>query len=882
MAVGDVDADGDYDVIVHLQSGRVRFWRNSQPDGRARPGTVRVRLDARVSNRSAIGAKVELRAGSLRDRFEVSAAMPPAAPADVVFGVGRRARADVVRVLWPSGVLQAEPDPARAVVIVELDRKPSSCPFLFTWNGTRFEFVTDFMGGGEMGAWVAPGVRNAPDPDEYVRLRHDQLSPKNGLYELRMTNELEEALFVDRIQLIAVAHASSVEVFPNEGLRSPGERRPFTLYTAHQPRPPAAVIDHHGHDMLDAVRSIDRNYADDFRLEAVQGYAEPHSLTLTLGNVPSGSPLKLLFTGWTDYAFSSDNVAAYQAALPSDPPSLQILDPDGTWRTIVPELGIPVGRPQTIVVDLTRHVPRAGGRIVVRVNTSMRVYWDQILMDTSAPAVHAVTRLAPRDAQLKWRGFSAEIVSEGRGPLTYDYYRVSSVSPWKTLPGLYTREGDVGALLESTDDRFVVSAPGDEIALTFDASTLPALPAGWTRTFLLYVDGFSKEMNLHSSSPDRLEPLPFHAMSRYPYRAPESYPRTRAHDRYRAEYNTRAIGGPLPPMILSSAGRRQMIRYAAAACQTDLPNPLSRDQMRHNTNRIIEMIQYAVDGSAPFLPVRLVVFPEFAHAAPVFASVQELMSNLAVPIPNEHTDRLAAKARELDIYIQSGTMLECDARWPGVVFNTTCLIGPEGILYKYRKVNPWLPFEVHASPHDLPGYTEPLFPVADTPIGRIGCAICYDWLFPEAIRQLAANGAEVLVRVSAYMDPWGATEPMSWWTIVNRCRALGKHRLRGGGKSGSKSAGTIRHIRGRAAVRSSISMGGSSPTRLPVLESGSSSRRSISLRCGTSGPRAPAIRRSITCGRKRIRCISGTATPRSVLPEDHASRRSRRGDSRQS
>ena len=203
------------------------------------------------------------------------------------------------------------------------------------------------------------------------------------------------------------------------------------------------------------------------------------------------------------------------------------MTPDDTWRTIVPELGIPVGRPQTIVVDLTRHVPRAGGHIEVRVNTSMRVYWDQILMDTSAPAAYDVARLDPLDAQLRWRGFSAEISPEGLGPLAYDYDRVSSVSPWKTMPGLYTREGDVRALLRSTDDRFVVSAPGDEIALAFDASTLPALPADWTRTFLLYVDGFSKEMNLHSASPDRLEPLPFHAMSRYPYRAPESYPRTR-------------------------------------------------------------------------------------------------------------------------------------------------------------------------------------------------------------------------------------------------------------------------------------------------------------------------------------------------------------------
>ena len=111
--------------------------------------------------------------------------------------------------------------------------------------------------------------------------------------------------------------------------------------------------------MLDAVRAIDRSYVDDFRLEAIQGYAEAHSLTLNLGSVPAGSPLRLLFTGWTDYAFSSDNVAAHQAGLPSHRRRWRSATPDDTWRTIVPELGIPVGRPQTIVVDLTRHVPRA-------------------------------------------------------------------------------------------------------------------------------------------------------------------------------------------------------------------------------------------------------------------------------------------------------------------------------------------------------------------------------------------------------------------------------------------------------------------------------------------------------------------------------------------
>ena len=216
----------------------------------------------------------------------------------------------------------------------------------------------------------------------------------------------------------------------------------------------------------------------------------------------------------------------------------------------------------------------------------------------------------------------------------------------------------------------------------------------------------------------------------------------------------------------------ELIRYSAAVCQTDLPNPLDRSQMRNNTDRMLSMIDSAVAGAAPFLPVRLAVFPEFAHSAPVYATVGELIKKLAVEIPNDHTQRLAQKSKEHDIYVQSGSMLEIDPRWPNAIFNTTCLVGPEGILYKYRKVNTWIPYEVHASPHDIDGYDEPLFPVADTPIGRIGCAICYDWLFPEVLRQLAANRAEVLIRVSAYMDPWNATAPMDWWTVINRARAI--------------------------------------------------------------------------------------------------------------
>lgn len=214
------------------------------------------------------------------------------------------------------------------------------------------------------------------------------------------------------------------------------------------------------------------------------------------------------------------------------------------------------------------------------------------------------------------------------------------------------------------------------------------------------------------------------------------------------------------------------IRYSAAAVQTDLANPTNRSEMRRNTERMLSLIDSAFAGAVPFLPVKLITFPEFAHAAPVFPTVRELKEKLAVEIPNEHTEKLIEKAREYDVFIQSGSFIEYDPKYPNHVFNTTCLINKDGILYKYRKVNPWIPYEVHSSPHDIEDYEEELFPVAKTEIGNIGCAICYDWIFPEAMRQLAMNGAEILVRVSAYMDPWNATEPMDWWTLVNRCRAL--------------------------------------------------------------------------------------------------------------
>jgi hypothetical protein len=301
--------------------------------------------------------------------------------------------------------------------------------------------------------------------------------------------------------------------------------------------------------MTERIAALDRRYPDEFGLKPFRGYAESHTLTLDLGP-RDNQAITLLLTGWTDYAFSSDNVAAHQAGLTPSLPVLQIKNDDGSWRNAV-DIGIPVGRPQTIAVDLTDQL-RAGEH-EVRIVTDMRVYWDQIQIgrpvSIDRPERNTVVReqtLHPTTAALRVRGFSKELHPNGTEPTTYNYEQVSMVSPWKTMSGSYTRPGDVRELLVASDDLFAIAKNGDEVVLSFDAAQLDPLPANWTRTYLLRTDGFIKEMDINSASPDRVEPLPFHAMSAYPYSRFEHYPKTPVHETYRENFNTRHVVRSVP------------------------------------------------------------------------------------------------------------------------------------------------------------------------------------------------------------------------------------------------------------------------------------------------------------------------------------------------
>jgi tetratricopeptide (TPR) repeat protein len=545
---GDTDGDGDVDLLTFGRSGSLHFIRNV--GGSANNSEI-VRLQGRVSNRTGIGAKVDLRSGSLAQKLESYSASPAPAPSDLHFGLGKREKPDAVRVVWTSGVIQAEVEFSRKtkaqtaknfapLKIEELDRKPSSCPYLYTWNGEKFEFITDFLGGGEMGNWQEAGVYHYPDSDEFVRIAPGKLKPKNGKYEIRVTNELEEVLFVDYLKLVAVEHDAGAEVYPNEGLGTPtaGKR---ILYTTRGENAPLSALDNDGKNVLPEVENLDRRFYDSFKSLNIRGYAAPHNLTLKLDDKKGfqGRTL-LLLTGWTDYAFSSDNLAASQSGKSLFLPKLQVKNRRGEWQTVIESIGISVGRPQTLVVDLTGKFLSDSRE--VRIVTNFKTYWDKIAVDTSEQKDVETIELQPAVADLRERGFSEEI--RFGEMIAANYEKVLNDGRWKYFSGSFTRTGDVKPLLNQIDDVFIISKTGDELVLSFDA--LPEPPDGRKYTFLLYADGYSKEMDINSGSPDAVLPLPFKRMKKYPYGADERFPMTEEKRRIYDEYTTRNVRGFLP------------------------------------------------------------------------------------------------------------------------------------------------------------------------------------------------------------------------------------------------------------------------------------------------------------------------------------------------
>ncbi|HEY3176541.1 MAG TPA: FG-GAP-like repeat-containing protein [Candidatus Polarisedimenticolia bacterium] len=548
LAAADLDADGDLDFVISNSGGRPTIIRN---DGGNKNHWVSVAPRGLHSNKPAAGTKVEIKAGALWQKTEVAIGSGYLSQSSIIahFGLGARTRVDTVRLLWPGGVLQDEVQ-AKAdgvFAVEELDRKGSSCPILYAWNGHEIGFVSDFLGGSAIGYRTGPDSFEYPDTDEYVRVTGEQLRPKEGLLMLRMVNQLEETIYFDRARLVAVDHPAGYEIYPDERLMPAPPFPAFRLFAVKDARAPAAAVDEQGNDRLEAVSRADRVYAGPSSLLPFKGYAREHTLTLDLGPIQDGAPVLLLLYGWIDYADSTSNVAAAQAGATLRPPWIDALDGNGGWVRVLPQMGFPAGLPKTMTVDLTGMLPP--GCHVVRLGTSMRIYWDRIQVATDLGPAPSLTGLEAARADLRYRGFPAMASPDGRPPETYDYLRDQERVHWKTHVGAFTRYGDVRALLASVDDRYAITRPGDEIALEFPASGLPPLPDGYVRDYLLYADGFGKDMDLNSARPDTVTPLPWHAMKGYPPQAGDGYPLSAPGVfEYLDTYNTRLVVAPLIPI----------------------------------------------------------------------------------------------------------------------------------------------------------------------------------------------------------------------------------------------------------------------------------------------------------------------------------------------
>ncbi|MBI5849669.1 MAG: CRTAC1 family protein [Planctomycetes bacterium] len=522
----DLDGDGAIDLLVARAGATPQLWRCNPPAGRnwlvVEPGVERAQ-DAAKPEPMVVGLHVEVKAGLTVQVARVAATSGclGSAPPLLHFGLGAKRKADYVRLLWPDAVLQSEMEVAAGQRwrVAKVERKPSSCPVLFVWDGSRFAFVTDFLGTGGVGFFVEPGVYAPPDPTEDVRIPPELVAQDRGRYLLRVTEPLEEVTYLDQLELRVYDHPAGYEVHPDERFTSTPPFPTGAPILIAEKVFPVAAHDDRGEPVLDRLIEIDRRYCEPPALAGFKGYAADHWFELDFGDrlhaLPSGSMPWLFLHGFVEYTYSHVNYAAWQAGLAMRPPSIEVPDGRGGWRTAIADAGFPAGLPRTMTVDLSSLPLGADGRL--RLRTNMRVFWDQAFVAVEAGSTELVRSvLAPSVAELRFLGYPRDYSPDGAEPTIHDYQRVDPSAAFKAMTGDFTRYGDVRALLAAADDRYVLMARGDEIALEFDASALPPLTPGFARTLVLHADGWCKDMDLYTAFPDTVEPLPFHGMTNYP------------------------------------------------------------------------------------------------------------------------------------------------------------------------------------------------------------------------------------------------------------------------------------------------------------------------------------------------------------------------------
>ncbi|MDR3620260.1 MAG: FG-GAP-like repeat-containing protein [Paludisphaera borealis] len=517
-------------------------------------GHWRVKPELMRTNSHAVGARVLVQGQGIQVAYDhttpdsgLGQSIGP-----VVLGLGSRQAAELVHVRWPDGVMQCELNVPcdQSMVLSENNRKTGSCPVLFTWNGERFVCLGDFLGGGGMGYLVAPGVYGQPDRDESVAIAADQLRAEQGAFRISITEPMDEVAYLDKLTLDVVDRPPGASVALDERFAPTGPRPTGGLLAWRRAVEPLKATDLAGRDATETLKHWDRRTVDGFALRnGWIGYAEEHGIVLDFGDRLSGfgpeDRLVLCLAGWVEYPYSQTNYAAATAGVSLKPPVIERQREDGSWQVIEPHAGYPAGLPRMTTLDLTGKL--GGGRCVLRIRTNMECYYDQAFVavrDADAEKALKVTSLPVARAALGHRGYTREISPDGRLPLVYDYDYVDP-APLARMSGRLTRYGDVAKLLQADDDQHCVVGPGDEARIEFAALELPALPDGWTRSYVLRSIGYCKDADPFTAGSDSVEPLPWRGMPDFPFADPKTErPRDPAYERYLREYQTRPAGGP--------------------------------------------------------------------------------------------------------------------------------------------------------------------------------------------------------------------------------------------------------------------------------------------------------------------------------------------------
>ena len=500
---GHVDPDGRLDLVgiapvrlfdsfrvVRLMNrGSTDYhWKDIRPRAQETAGDQRI-------NSFGIGGYVEARAGLLFQKQLLTGG-------PVHIGLGTQTGIDVVRIIWPNGVPQAEFGVNVDDGMVAEQRLKGSCPWVFAWDGTEISFVTDFLWRSPLGLRInAQDTAGVTQTEDWVRLRGDQLRPRDGQYDVRITAELWETHFFDHVSLMAVDHPDGTEVFVDERF-SAASPPALRIHAVKDLRPVASARDHRGADVTAVVASRDGQYLATFARGRYQGIAEEHFVEV---GVDGRRADVLIATGWIYPTDSSINVAIAQAGIAPRGLSLEARNADGSWRVVHPDLGFPAGKNKTLVVDLRG----IGGAQRIRLRTNLEIYWDALQLGTRAEAPVRTTRIPASAADLRYRGFSNTVSLRGDAPETPEYERIASTSPrWRDLEGYHTRFGDVRELVERVDDRYVIMNAGDELRLQFPEA--PGVERGWRRDFVLIGDGWEKDGDYNTGFSQTVLPLPSH------------------------------------------------------------------------------------------------------------------------------------------------------------------------------------------------------------------------------------------------------------------------------------------------------------------------------------------------------------------------------------